>query len=170
LVAIAGDLLIIAECKDYPRLVKQEQVDQIEKDLEKTLDIAEKIGTHIVLFGNTINRDKSDKSFINQFDKVLSDKEEKAKNKRIILMNITPDFVKSDDSMNINWYNIYFSNFPTETTHVRKIGDRKNYFTGKAISLNKDEFEKWYRESLNDSLWKIISRKWEKIYNLLNHF
>lgn len=169
LVAIAGDLLIIAECKDYPRLVKQEQVDQIEKDLEKTLDIAEKIGAHIVLFGNTINRDKSDQSFINQFDKTLNDKEEKARNKRIILMNINPEFVKSHDSMNMNWYK-YFSIFPTETTHVRKIGDRKNYFTGKPISLNKDEFEKWYRESLNDSLWKIISRKWEKIYNLLNHF
>lgn len=146
LIAIAGDILAIAECKYFPKLDSEEQVQKAlssSDGLEKAIKVAERIGAQIVLLGVSTNLENSNQEIVESLDTGVAKLAEDAKAKGIgVYLKLTGSGVDSDPyRAAINLKDLIPVN--THDLRERGVGEQPSSFGGKINPFDEEILKTW---------------------------
>ena len=140
LIAIAGDILAIAECKYFPRLDSEEQVQKAlssKNGLEKAIKIAERIGAKIVLLGVSTNLENSDQTIVESLKKEVARLQECSKGMGIgVYLWLTGSGVDRDPYQAINLGNLIPRNPQNKQKYIhdRGVGELPSSVFGSTVN------------------------------------
>lgn len=154
LIAIAGDILVIAECKYFPRLNSEEQVQKAlsaSDGLEKAIKIAERMKAKIVLLGVSTNLENSDQTIVERLKKEVARLQECSKGIGIgVYLWLTGSGVDQDPEQAINLKDLVPVNTQNQQKYIyeRGVGELPSSLFGDRIKPFDDEILKTWKSQL----------------------
>ncbi|MBE9019048.1 hypothetical protein IQ272_23450 [Chroococcidiopsidales cyanobacterium LEGE 13417] len=156
LIAIAGEICAIAECKYFPKLDSEEQVTKAlssSDGLERAIKVAERIGAKIVLLGVSTNLEASDHNIVESLKKGVAGLRENAQAKGIgVDLWLTGSGVNRDPFTAINLENLILKDTEHESNYIyeRGVGELPcSYFIGAVKPFNEETLRTWKHQLLS---------------------